>query len=128
MDKWESTQTKQLNSIENKGGGEDVDDKLVRLLESQTLAKTVQREYTAEERRLKDAILSQYGQMTDDEGDEEETGATKKDTSKGDDGGSSGGSLRPNTNALLVQMAEKEKREQAKIDAQKKKEKDKEDR
>lgn len=108
---------------------EDVDEKLVRLLESQSLTTTVQREYTAEEKKIRDAILAQYSQMTDDEDELDEvcTGS-----SSGGGGGSSGGggseSLERNTNAFSVQQAEKEKREQAKIDSQKKKDKDKEDR
>lgn len=93
---------------------EDVDDKLVRLLESQTLATTVQREHTAEEKRLREAILAQYGQTTDSEGEEEDNGTSDR--------------MQRNTNALTVQLAEKEKREHARLESQKKKDKDKEDR
>lgn len=98
---------------------EDVDTKLVRLLESQSLATTVQREYTAEERKIREAILAQYSQMTDDEDEEDDVGCS---------GDSKEGGLEKNTNVFTVQQAEKEKREQAKIDSQKKKDKDKEDR
>lgn len=83
-------------------------------MESQTLTTTVQREYSAEEKRLREAILAQYGQTTDSEGEEEENTV--------------GDGLQRNTNAHAVQIAEKEKREQAKLDSQKKKDKDKEDR
>lgn len=94
----------------------DVDERLVRLLEAQTLATTAQRQYdsTAEERRLRQAILAQYGQTTDSEGE--------------DDAEDTGEKLQRNTNAQSVQQAEKEKREQAKLDSQRKKDKDKEDR
>lgn len=98
----------------------DVDEKLVRLLESQSLATTVQRSYTEEEKKIREAILAQYSQMSDEENEEDEF------TSTGGDSRENG--LEKNTNALAVHLAEKEKREQAKIESQKKKDKDKEDR
>lgn len=97
---------------------EDVDAKLVRLLESQSLTTTVQREYTAEERKIKDAILAQYSQMTDDEDENDDEAA----------GDTSENGLERNKNAFVVQQAEKLKREQAKLASQQKKDKDKEDR
>lgn len=45
------------------GPVEDVEEKLVRLLEKNTLSAPVQREYTEEERRIREAILSQYAQV-----------------------------------------------------------------
>lgn len=117
IDKWESMRVKTLNASMVVGSNspiEDMDDKLVRLLESQTLATTVQREYTAEEKRLREAILAQYGQTTDSEGEENDDGT--------------GDGLQRNMNSVSVQQAEKEKREQAKLESQRKKDKDKEDR
>lgn len=98
---------------------EDIETKLAKLLESQQLATTVQRQYTDEELRIREQILSQYSQVEyEDEYDEDD-----------DDGaGPSGDSLMKNTNASDVAQLAKEKREQAKIDSQAKKDKDKEDR
>lgn len=42
----------------------DVDEQLAKLLENQKLAKKVEREYTEEERRIKQQILSQYSQVS----------------------------------------------------------------
>ncbi|XP_044743247.1 coiled-coil domain-containing protein 43 [Chrysoperla carnea] len=98
----------------------DVDEKLVRLLESQSLATTVQRSYTEEEKKIREAILAQYSQMSDEENEEDEFASTGGDSREN--------GLEKNTNALAVHLAEKEKREQAKMESQKKKDKDKEDR
>ena len=97
---------------------EDVDVKLAKMLESQCLATTKQKQYTAEEKKIREAILSQYSQMSDDEEDEIESSAAgeQKET------------LEKNTNAQAVHQAEREKREQSRLDSQKKKEKDREDR
>lgn len=65
----------------------------------------------------REAILSQYSQMTDSE--EENDDATIGDGK--DD-------LKKNVNAQLVAEAEKQKREQFRLESLKKKEKDKEDR
>lgn len=66
----------------------------------------------------REAILSQYSQMTDSE--EENDDATSIGDGKDD--------LKKNVNAQLVAEAEKQKREQFRLESQKKKEKDKEDR
>lgn len=88
-------------------------------METQAKATVVTRNnYTDEERRIREAILQQYGQMSDDECDQqEEFGETVKENG-----------LVKNVNVAAVKQAEKEKREKAKIESQKKKEKDKEDR
>ncbi|KAI4464666.1 coiled-coil domain-containing protein 43 [Holotrichia oblita] len=99
----------------------DVDAKLAKLLESQCLATTKQKEYTDEEKKIREAILSQYSQMSDDEEENVEVAAAG-DAHKSENG------LEKNTNVLSVQQAEKERREQAKLESQRKKEKDKEDR
>ncbi|XP_019868053.2 coiled-coil domain-containing protein 43 [Aethina tumida] len=98
---------------------EDMNEKLAKLLESQSLATTKQKQYTDEEKKIREAILSQYSQMTDSEEEEDDNQASgePKETN-----------LEKNLNALTVMQAEKEKREQARLDSQKKKEKDKEDR
>ncbi|KAK4879024.1 hypothetical protein RN001_007170 [Aquatica leii] len=115
MDMWSKLRvpqsTMQLSS-------EEVDIKLSKLLESQSLQTPKQKQYTEEEKRIREAILSQYSQMTDDEDEEEgsEPGEAKENN------------LEKNRNAVAVMQAEKEKREQARLESQKKKEKDKEDR
>lgn len=100
----------------------DVDAKLAKLLENKHIATTVQREYTEEEKRIREQILSQYSQVEYDDGYEEEV----------EDGAgtsvSSGAPLTKNTNAADVAQLAKERREQAKIDSKAKKDKDKEDR
>lgn len=105
----------------------DVDLKIAKLMESQSLGVTKQKEcseeqkkYTEEQKKIREAILSQYSQMSDEEEDDEEPAAAGGDSKEN--------GLEKNTNALTVAMAEKAKREQAKMDSQKKKEKDKEDR
>lgn len=47
----------------NADSPEDMDVKLVRLLESQPRPTTVQRTYTEEERKIREAILAQYSQV-----------------------------------------------------------------
>lgn len=118
LDKWmEFNSVANVVSKEQDGPVEDVEEKLVRLLEKNTLSAPVQREYTEEERRIREAILSQYAQTSDQEsGDEEDHEETKEN------------GLVRNTNVSSVVQAEKEKREKAKVDSQKKKEKDREDR
>ncbi|XP_003396079.1 coiled-coil domain-containing protein 43 [Bombus affinis] len=99
---------------------EDVDVRLARMLESQSLPTTTQRSYTEEERRIREAILAQYSQMSEEEnseGDGEEDGAN---------GGDCG--IEKNTNTAAIIQQEREKREKAKLESQRKKEKDKEDR
>lgn len=99
---------------------EDVDVRLAKMLESQCLPTTTQKSYTEEEKRIREAILAQYSQMSDEdnsEGDGEEDGAS---------GGDCG--IEKNLNAATIVQQEREKREKAKLESQKKKEKDKEDR
>lgn len=99
---------------------EDVDVRLAKMLESQSLPTTTQKSYTEEEKRIREAILAQYSQMSDEdnsEGDGEEDGAS---------GGDCG--IEKNLNAATIVQQEREKREKAKLESQKKKEKDKEDR
>lgn len=97
----------------------DVDAQLAKLLETQKLTTKVEREYTEEERRIKEQILSQYSQLSESEpeDDDEEGAATSSDPR-----------LVKNTNFADVQALAREKREQAKLESQMKKEKDKQDR
>lgn len=107
---------------------EDVDTKLAKLLESQQIATTVQRQYTPEELRIREQILSQYSTVEfDDEYDDGDDGVA---TAPAGAGGTvpKDPLLVKNTNAQDVQQLAKEKREQAKLDSKAKKDKDKEDR
>ncbi|XP_058839327.1 coiled-coil domain-containing protein 43-like isoform X2 [Topomyia yanbarensis] len=124
LDKW-----KICHSVEPLATGPslklDVDEQLAKLLENQKLAKKVEREYTEEERRIKQQILSQYSQLSesDHEDAEDDPGAG------GSAGGtSSEGGLTRNTNAADVAALVREKREQSKLESQQKKEKDRLDR
>lgn len=108
---------------------EDVEVRLAKLLESQSLPTTTQRiTCSEEERKIREAIVAQYSQMTDTE---ESDAEGEEDAAAGGGGGGGGGGdcgIEKNTNAANIAQQIKEKREQAKLDSQKKKEKDKEDR
>ncbi|CAG9858286.1 unnamed protein product [Phyllotreta striolata] len=116
LDKWEFFKPKEEH-VAKQMSSEEVDTKLAKLLESQQLATTKLKEYTEEERKIREAILSQYSELPDEDGEIEEVKTSGSETG-----------LEKNLNAQTVAQAEKNKREQAKIDSQKKKEKDKEDR
>lgn len=131
LDKW-----KQCHQVPDAGASKlklDVDEQLAKLLENQKLAKKEEREYTEEERRIKQQILSQYSQLSESEPDDD----YEDDGAGGGGGGGGGGSgsgpssnggLTRNTNAADVAALVREKREQAKLESQQKKEKDKQDR
>ncbi|XP_001605181.1 coiled-coil domain-containing protein 43 [Nasonia vitripennis] len=102
---------------------EDVDVRLVRMLESQSLPTTSHKSnHTEEEKRIKEAILAQYSQMSDNEESKDE------EDEEGGDGGGCDSGLEKNTNVATIIHAERERRERAKQESAKKKEKDKEDR
>jgi hypothetical protein len=106
---------------------EDVDVRLARMLETQSLPTTSHKStYTEEEKRIREAILAQYSQMSD----QEESEGEGEEDGGGAGGGCAGGDsgLEKNTNAAAIVQALREKRERAKLESQKKKEKDKEDR
>lgn len=134
LDRWK--QCHQAESTADSAGPKlklDVDEQLAKLLENQKLATKVEREYTEEERRIKQQILSQYSQLSEDEqeddDDDEASGAGGGGGVGGGGGGpSSDGLLQRNTNAADVQALVREKREQAKLESQQKKDKDKLDR
>ena len=98
---------------------EDVDVRLARMLESCSLPTTIQKSYTVEERRIREAILAQYSETVDEEGSEDEG---EEEVASSDVG------LEKNMNAATIAQQGREKRERAKLESQKKKEKDKEDR
>lgn len=115
IEKWNELHAKDKEPAKSKEIT-DVETQLAKLLDGQKLATTKQRNYTEEEKRIKDQILAQYSQVEFEEDDEYmDSGDEKTDLSR-------------NTNALDVANAAKERREQAKLDSQRKKDKDKEDR
>ncbi|KAL4712939.1 hypothetical protein ACJJTC_012009 [Scirpophaga incertulas] len=114
LDKWESCQLKEESP--KRTSDVDVDTQLSKLLESQAPTTTTRREYTDEEKKIREAILSQYSQLSDNENDEEDIEETESPD------------LVKNTNAADVASAARERREQARLEAQRKKDKDKEDR
>lgn len=63
LEKWESSRPKE----EAPKPATDVDVQLAKLLESQVPAATTRREYTDEEKKIREAILSQYSQLSDNE-------------------------------------------------------------
>ncbi|PSN42818.1 hypothetical protein C0J52_12665 [Blattella germanica] len=72
LEKWKNVSKNTDKAKENNvGSGEDMEVKLVKLLESQPRPTTVQRTYTEEERRIREAILAQYSQMSDQDDDDE---------------------------------------------------------
>lgn len=126
LDKWQNCQPSTAPAAAKQI--EDVDTKLARLMETQHIATVAQRQYTAEELRIREQILSQYSQVEfEDEfevDDENVTGggSTKEPKEPNDP------MMSKNTNALDVALLHKERREQARLDSKLKKEKDKEDR
>lgn len=63
IEKWDSTRPKE----EAPKPVADVDIQLAKLLESQAPTTTTRREYTDEEKKIREAILSQYSQLSDNE-------------------------------------------------------------
>ncbi|KAJ8668531.1 hypothetical protein QAD02_010194 [Eretmocerus hayati] len=127
LEAWSKFGLVKLEKI-NDAPKEDVDVRLARMLESQKLATTSHKSsHTEEERRIKEAILAQYSQMSDEEESEDED-----NEDPGGGGGCSGGGgdsgLAKNTNVSDIVRAQKEQRERAKLESQRKKDKDKEDR
>ncbi|XP_016973888.1 coiled-coil domain-containing protein 43 [Drosophila rhopaloa] len=104
-----------------KGLDIDVNAQLAKLLEQQKLQPAVnkEREYTEEERRIKQQILAQYSQTAVVNQDDDASESESDDES---------GVLAKNTNKSDVQALAKEKREQARMDSAAKKQKDKDDR
>lgn len=121
-DEWEKCQPQNDVVASEK---EDVDAKLARLLETKHIATTVQRNYTEEELRIREQILSQYSQVEYDDGYDEENDEAAGTSTTAD---TNDPIMVKNTNAADVAALAKERREQAKIDSKAKKDKDKLDR
>lgn len=104
---------------------DDVDTKLAKLMENKHIKTTVQRQYTQDELRIREHILSQYStvELADGYDDEDENGAGTTTSASTSDP-----HLVKNTNAQDVAQLAKERREQARADSKAKKDKDKEDR
>lgn len=124
LDKWQKCQPSQIQEIKQI---EDVDTKLAKLLENKHIATVAPRQYTPEELRIREQILSQYSQVEfDDEYEAEDDTGTAAAAAAAKE--SSDPMMAKNTNALDVQLLAKERREQARLDSKAKKDKDKEDR
>ncbi|XP_034100857.1 coiled-coil domain-containing protein 43 [Drosophila sulfurigaster albostrigata] len=105
-----------------KGLDIDVNAQLAKLLEQQKLQPAAkEREYTDEERRIKQQILAQYSQTAVSEEEDDDSDG------EGIEPSGSGG-IMANTNKADVANLAKEKREQARLESAAKKQKDKEDR
>ncbi|CAD6215679.1 GSCOCG00012275001-RA-CDS [Cotesia congregata] len=98
---------------------EDVEVRLARMMESKNLPTVAKKSYSAEDRKLRDAIIKKYGEVAEGKSDEDEDG---------DEENGSETELEKNMNAATIVQQEKEKRERTKLESQKKKDKDKEDR
>lgn len=125
IERWQKSQTSVKTEPKEI---EDVDTKLAKLLENKHITTTVQRQYTPDELRIREQILSQYSTVEFDDGYDEDEGT---EGGGGGSGGTSAGAdplLVKNTNAHDVAQLAKERREQAKLDSKAKKDKDKEDR
>lgn len=113
LNKWDACQPKIEQAPKKQP---EVEIELAKLLETHTIAATAKKEYTDEEKKIREAILSQYSELSDGE-EHGESGEVEVASE-----------LVKNTNAADVAAAARERREVARQEAQKKKEKDKEDR
>ncbi|XP_019848059.1 coiled-coil domain-containing protein 43 isoform X2 [Bactrocera dorsalis] len=125
LEKFESTHPKEEKKTD---GHIDVSEQLAKLLEVQKLPTTSKaREYTEEERQIREQILAQYSQT---EVEDVDAYCSDEDT-EGSNVALAANSLtgiERNTNFQDVMALQKEKREQARLDSAAKKQKDKEDR
>lgn len=64
LEKWELCQPKEEL---NKSNVDVVDAQLAKLMNTRCLATTAKKEYTDEEKKIREAILSQYSQLSDNE-------------------------------------------------------------
>lgn len=122
LQQWDKCRPKQAVEVKEV---EDVDAKLAKLMENKHIKTTVQRQYTPDELRIREHILSQYATVEIEDGydDEEEGGAGPSTSGQPQDP-----LLVKNTNAQDVAQLAKDRREQARLDSKAKKDKDKEDR
>ncbi|XP_039951698.1 coiled-coil domain-containing protein 43 isoform X2 [Bactrocera neohumeralis] len=125
LEKFESAHPKKEKKTD---GHIDVSEQLAKLLEVQKLPTTTKaREYTEEERQIREQILAQYSQT---EVEDVDAYCSDEDT-EGSNVALAANSLtgiERNTNFQDVMALQKEKREQARLDSAAKKQKDKEDR
>ncbi|XP_036324460.1 coiled-coil domain-containing protein 43 [Rhagoletis pomonella] len=120
LEKWEKTHPKEEVK---KAVHVDVNEQLAKLLEAQKLQTIVkEREYTDEERKIREQILAQYSQTEVEDEDAYESEEEVEKTNTGATG------IERNTNVQDVMALQKEKREQARLESAAKKQKDKEDR
>ncbi|KAJ0057846.1 hypothetical protein NL108_002973 [Boleophthalmus pectinirostris] len=104
-----------------KKDGEDVEvQAIASLIEKQAQIVVKQKEVSEESKKRKEALLAQYANVTDEEDEGEEEEAATANPIPGNDK-----SLFRNTNVEEVLNRQKQKRDQAREDAQKKKETDK---
>ncbi|CAL1587672.1 unnamed protein product [Knipowitschia caucasica] len=108
------------NSTNQDGGDAEVQ-AIASLIEKQAQIVVKQKEVSEESKKRKEALLAQYANVTDDEheGEEEEAAASAVSIPSCEK------SLFKNTNVEEVLSRQKQKRDQARDDAQKKKESDK---
>ncbi|XP_067334396.1 coiled-coil domain-containing protein 43 [Channa argus] len=90
------------------------------MIEKQAQIVVKQKEVSEESKKRKEALLAQYANITDEEDEDEEEEPTSATNPVGNDK-----SLFKNTNVEEVLMRQKQKRDQAREDAHKKKEVDK---
>ncbi|XP_004522746.1 coiled-coil domain-containing protein 43 [Ceratitis capitata] len=122
LEKWEEAHPKEEDK---KLVHIDVNEQLAKLLEAQKLRTTVkEREYTEEEKRIREQILAQYSQTEI----EDEDAYDSEEEPDGSIAATSLTGIERNTNAQDVLALQKEKREQARLGSAAKKQKDKEDR
>ncbi|XP_075149378.1 coiled-coil domain-containing protein 43 [Haematobia irritans] len=128
LDKWNACAPKE-DETANKGAKLDVDAQLAKLLETTKVQAVVkERQYTEEERKIREQILAQYSQTEVSDDDYDPAQSDEEDNKHGGGGGGGLTGIERNTNALDVQNLLKEKREQARLESAAKKQKDKEDR
>ncbi|XP_037958498.1 coiled-coil domain-containing protein 43-like [Teleopsis dalmanni] len=103
----------------------DVNEQLAKLLEAQKIQPVnKERQYTEEERRIREQILAQYSEtaVSDEDYADEPEETAEKTTANSLTG------IERNTNVHDVIQLQKERREQARLDSAAKKQKDREDR
>ncbi|XP_069963388.1 coiled-coil domain-containing protein 43 [Bactrocera oleae] len=126
LEKFESAHPKEEKKTD---GHIDVSEQLAKLLEAQKLPSTTKtREYTEEERQIREQILAQYSQTEVEDVDAYCSDEDTEGSNVASLAASSLTGIERNTNFQDVMALQKEKREQARLDSAAKKQKDKEDR
>ncbi|XP_053948879.1 coiled-coil domain-containing protein 43 [Anastrepha ludens] len=126
FEKWNATHPKEEVK---KSVHIDVNEQLAKLLEAQKIQTIVkEREYTEEERRIREQILAQYSQTEVNDDDAYDSEEESERTNAAAVAASSSNIIERNTNVQDVMALQKEKREMARLESAAKKQKDKEDR